>query len=402
MIDPRLTKLADVLTRYSTRIKKGDLVAITAEPAGEPLVAELARAVVRLGGHPVWLVRNELIEEILLEQGSAEQLAYLSPLDMHTIETVDVRIGVWAETNTKAASRFDPARSAAIQSAKRPYMKRFMQRAAEGKLRWCGTQYPTAASAQDAEMSLRQYEDFVFGAGLLNDPDPVAAWQGVHDRQEKIRAYLQGKKLLHFKVPPRTSASGSALDDGTDLRVDVSRGIWINCAGHENFPDGEVFCGPTGVDGHVNYTFPAVYEGREVTGVRLQFKAGRVVDAKADKNEDFLFKMLDQDAGARTLGEIAIGTNYGIKEFTRNTLFDEKIGGTFHAAVGAGYPESGSTNESGLHWDMVCDLRPERARNASEGTPGSSERTRNASVGFPGGTIEADGTVFHRAGQFTI
>lgn len=386
MHDPRLDKLAQVLVNYSTRVKKGDLVGIYAEPLGQPLVEALALAVIRAGGHPMWVVRNEAIEELLLEHGSEAQLDFLSPLDLHAIETLDVRLGVWAESNTKASSRIDPARSARIQSARRPFMKRFMQRAAEGKLRWCGTQFPTLASAQDAEMSLRQYEDFVFGAGLLDHADPLASWQAVHGKQEKIRAYLQGKKLLHFKVPPRMGPGGAPVNDGTDLRVDVSKGIWINCAGHENFPDGEVFCGPTGVDGHVNYSFPAVYEGREVTGVRLEFKSGRVVDAKADKNEDFLFKMLDQDAGARTLGEIAIGTNYGIKEFTRNTLFDEKIGGTFHAAVGAGYPESGNSNESGLHWDMVCDLRP---------TPASG-----ANASQPGGTIEADGVVFHRGGEF--
>jgi aminopeptidase len=387
MADARLDRLAQVLVKYSTRVKKGDLVGITAEPLGQPLVEALALAVIRAGGHPVWIMRNEMIEELVLQHGTQDQLDFLSPLELYAVDTLDVRIGVWAETNTKASSRIDPARSARIQSARRPLMKKFMTRAAEGKLRWCGTQYPTHASAQDAEMSLRQYEDFVFGAGLLNEPDPVAAWQAVHERQEKIRAYLQGKQLLHFKVPPRIGLSGAPIDDGTDLRVDVSKGIWINCAGHENFPDGEVFCGPTGVDGHVNYSFPAVYEGREVIGVRLAFKAGRVVEAKADKNEEFLFKMLDQDAGARTLGEIAIGTNYGIKEFTRNTLFDEKIGGTFHAAVGAGYPESGSSNESGLHWDMVCDLRPTPAGGGYDS--------------HPGGTIEADGQVFHRAGEFS-
>jgi aminopeptidase len=186
--------------------------------------------------------------------------------------------------------------------------------------------------------------------------------------------FLNGRKELHFKVP----AGGG--NDGTDLRVSVDGATWINCAGTENFPDGEVFAGPQGVDGHVNYTFPAVYQGREVEGVRLAFKGGRVVDASATKNEEFLIKMLDQDDGARNLGEIAIGTNYAIKEFSRNTLFDEKIGGTFHAAVGAGYPESGNANQSALHWDMVCELRP--------------------IDGNPGGEILADGEAFHRDGVF--
>jgi len=248
-------------------------------------------------------------------------------------------------------------------------MKRFLERFAAGELRWVGTLYPTPASAQDAEMSLRAYEKFVFEAGLLHLPDPAAAWQQIFKRQELVREFLQGRKEVRFRTP---AADGH---DGTDLRVSVDGGTWINCSGKENFPDGEVFCGPQGADGHVNYTYPAVYNGREVEGVRLVFKGGRVVDASAKKNEAFLIEMLDQDEGARNMGEIAIGTNYAIRSFTRNTLFDEKIGGTFHAAVGAGYPESGSTNESGLHWDMVCDLRR-------------------------GGTVEADGEVFHRDGRF--
>ncbi len=382
MRDARLDRLADVLVRYSTRVKKGDLVAIAAEAVAAPLVEALGLAVVKAGGHPWWTPRSDALQEIVLTHGSDEQIGYLSPLAMQQIRTVDVTINLWAEPNTRHLSRIDPQKVAAQQAARKPYMKEFMERAARqtagqpGGLRWCGTLYPTVGFAQDAEMSLDQYEDFVFRAGMLHLPDPVAAWRQVHERQEKVRAFLQGKKEVRFRVPP---AGG---DDGTDLRVDVSRATWINCAGHENFPDGEVFAGPGGVEGHVNYTFPAVYQGREVEGVRLAFKAGRVVEASAKKNEEFLVKMLDQDAGARTLGEIAIGTNYSITEFVKNTLFDEKMGGTFHAAVGAGYPESGSSNESGLHWDMVCDLRP------------------NARTGHPGGTVEADGEVFHRAGKF--
>ncbi|MCW5766701.1 MAG: aminopeptidase [Phycisphaeraceae bacterium] len=367
--DPRLARLADVLVRYSTSVKKGDIVGIQAEPAAMPLVEALYAAATRAGGHAFWSPRSESLTELLLTEGTDEQVAWASPIAQHYCETVDVSLGVWAEQNTRMLSRFDPARAALLQQARKPFLKRFLQRAAEGSLRWCGTQYPTQAAAQDAERSLRQYQDFVFRAGLLHLDDPVAAWQRIHERQQRVCDWLQGRKTLRFTAP---ACDGH---DGTDLTVDVSRATWINCAGKENFPDGEVFAGPGGVDGRVNYTFPAVYNGREVLGVRLVFKGGRVVEASATKGEDFLIKMLDQDAGARTLGEIAIGTNYSITEFSRNTLFDEKIGGTFHAAVGAGYPESGSTNESGLHWDMVCDLRS-------------------------GGQITSDGEVFHRDGRF--
>lgn len=380
MRDPRLDKLADVIVRYSTRVKKGDLVQISAEAVAFPLVEATYEAVLRAGGHPYWTPRSEALQELLLTTGSDEQIAYISPIELHRVRTIDVHIGFWAEMNTKFLGKVDPAKTALAQSSRKPWFKIFMERAAKSKepggLRWCGTLYPTLGSAQDAEMSLRAYEDFVFRAGLLHLPDPVAAWQQIHDRQERVREFLQTKRVLRFRVPAHDR------HEGTDLTVDVNpaKSTWINCAGHENFPDGEVFTGPQGVDGVVNYTFPAVYQGREVEGVRLKFRAGRVVEASAKKNEEFLIKMLDQDAGARNLGEIAIGTNYSITDFSRNTLFDEKLGGTFHAAVGAGYPESGNTNESGLHWDMVCELR-------QRGT-------------CPGGTIEADGEVFHRDGRF--
>jgi aminopeptidase len=383
MRDPRLDKLAAVLVDYSTRVKKGDLVAIRSDANALPMIEATFEAVLKAGGHPTWVPQSERLHELLLAHGSDEQLAYLSPLEMHRVETADVQIAFWSEENTSYLARMDSSKIARQQASRKPFMKKFFERAANGSMRWVGTQVPTQACAQNASMSLTQYSDFVFRAGLLHTPDPVAAWKAVQQRQERVREFLQGKKEVRFKVPP--PADGS--HDGTDLIVNVSKATWINCAGMENFPDGEVFAGPTGVEGHVNYTFPAVYNGRDVDGVRLRFKGGRVVDASARRNEDFLFKMLDLDQGAKNLGEIAIGTNYAITEFTKNTLFDEKIGGTFHAAVGAGYPESGNSNESALHWDMVCELRP---------TKGPDNTT------IPGGTIEADGQVFHKDGKFLI
>jgi aminopeptidase len=379
--DPRLDRLADVLVAYSTRVKPGDICGVSFDAMGWPLARAVTDACIRAGGHPFLLARRTMLAESLLTHGSVEQLAFANPVMSHYIETVDVHFSLWAEENTRALSRFDPARLASFQQGAKPFMKTFLARAAAGKLRWCGTQMPTAAAAQDAEMSLAQYEAFVYRAGRLNETDPAAAWRAVHDRQERVREYLQGKRELRFRAP---ACDGH---DGTDLVVDTSRSKWINCSGHENFPDGEIFAGPGAVNGHVNYSFPAVYQGRESTGVRLTFKDGRVIDASATKNEEFLIRLLDQDAGARVMGEIAIGTNYDITEFSRNTLFDEKIGGTFHAAVGAGYPESGNSNESGLHWDMVCDLRPRKAADGSL---------------VPGGRIEADGEVFHRDGRFLI
>ena len=382
MRDSRLDRLADVLVRYSTKVKKGDVVCIASDAVAMPLIEATFEAVIRAGGHPYWSPKSETLQEILLSQGTDEHLQFVSPIEMHRVQTIDVHIGIWAEVNTKFLSSVDPRRVAMHQSARKPTFKVFMERAAlasenkPGGLRWVGTLYPTQANAQDAEMSLRAYEDFVFRAALLHQADPVGEWEKIKSRQERVRDYLQKKKEVHFFVP------GHEGHDGTDLRVDVSKATWINCAGQENFPDGEVFAGPQGADGHVNFTFPAVYQGREVEGVRLKFKEGRVVEASAKKNEKFLYEMLDQDPGARNMGEIAIGTNYAITNFTKNTLFDEKLGGTFHMAVGAGYPESGSNNQSGLHWDMVCEMRKRAA--------------------CPGGVITADGEAFHRDGKFVL
>jgi aminopeptidase len=374
MRDPRLDKLADVLTGYSTGVRKGDLVNIHAEPSALPLIEAIYRSVLRAGGHPFWTPKSESLHEALLNEGSEEQLAYVSPLDLERVAKIDVHIGLWSEVNTRYLSRVDPGKIAREQAARRPVRKIFMERESNHELRWCGTQFPTMASAQEAEMSLRQYEDFVFGAGLLDTPDPVGGWRRIRETQERLRERLQGSKQIRFLVPPHDG------HDGTDLRVDVDGSTWINCAGESNFPDGEVFAGPRGAEGHVNYSFPAVHDGNEVVGTRLGFAGGRVVEASARKNEAFLIKMLDQDAGARVMGEIALGTNYAIRQFSRNTLFDEKIGGTFHAAVGAGYPESGNSNDSGLHWDMVCDLR--------KGVTG------------PGGEVIVDGEVISRDGKF--
>jgi aminopeptidase len=366
MPDPRLDRLAQVLVRYSVGVRPGKLVSLVGPPLTEPLIVALYREVLRAGGHPVVLLAPEACAEILYKEGSPEQLSYVSPLDRSEVESVDVTIHAGAELNTKALTNVDPAKQALRSKARRPLMDLFLRRAADKSLRWVYTQYPCHASAQDAEMSLPEYEDFVFSAGMLHREDPVAAWQALSQQQAHVRDYLNKVRELHFTTPR-----------GTDLRVGVAGRTWINCDGHENFPDGEVFTGPIedATEGTVCFDFPAVHHGREVDGVRLVFRAGRVVDASATKGEDFLIRMLDQDAGARALGEIAIGCNYAVTRYTKNTLFDEKIGGTFHAALGAAYPESGGKNESGLHWDMVCDLRQ-------------------------GGRISADGRTISENGRF--
>ena len=367
MRDPRLDKLAAVLVQYSINVKKGDLVRIGGELPGLPLMEAVYEQVLMAGGHPFLNVAVEELEDAFFRIGSDEQLSYVSPVSQHMIETIDAYVGIWAKNNTRSRTNVPPEKQALASKARKPFLTKLLERAAKKELRWVGTQFPTVGSAQDAEMSLHEYADFVFRAGLLHLADPLAGWKRMSERQQRLVDFLDSKKEIRV------------LGGGTDLRLGVDGRKWINCDGHENFPDGEVFTGPieTATEGTIRYTFPGVHGGREVQEITLVFKAGRVVDARAAKGEEYLVRMLDQDPGARTLGEFAIGTNFGIRQFTRNTLFDEKIGGTCHAAVGAAYPESGGKNESALHWDMVCDLR------------------------LPGCEIRADGEVILREGKFT-
>jgi aminopeptidase len=366
MRDPRLDKLAAVLVRYSTQVQPGQLVSLVGPPLAEPLVVALYREVLLAGGHPLVLMAPEACTEMLYRHGSSEQIAYLNPFELREVEAVDVAIHLLAPENTHALTNLDASRPARRSRARWPIMELFLRRAAEKSLRWVATQFPCQAAAQDASMSLTEYEEFVFGAGMLDRDVPELAWQALSERQARLVDFLQHIREVRF-VTPR----------GTDLRLGVGGRTWINCDGHENFPDGEVFTGPIegATEGTVCFDFPAVHGGREVQGIRLVFRAGRVVDASASHGEKFLIGMLDQDPGARVLGEAALGCNYAITRHTRNTLFDEKIGGTFHVALGASYPESGGKNQSGLHWDMVADLRD-------------------------GGRVEADGVAISQVGRF--
>jgi aminopeptidase len=369
MRDSRLDKLANVLVTYSVGVKRNDLVRVQGATIALPLVRAVYREVLRAGGHPVLRLSDDECDDVFFAEADQHQLSFLSPLAMPEVQAIDCSIGIWADENTKSLTRVDPRKQTLVSQARKPVMNTFLKRAAltgKKKLRWTGTQYPCHAAAQDAERSLAEYEDFVFTAGLLHRKDPAAEWRKISQRQQRLADYLNKAREIRFRTP-----------QGTDLRLGVKGRRWINCDGHENFPDGEVFTGPIedATEGTVVYSFPGVHGGREVHDIRLMFKAGKVVDAVAGKGEDFLIQMLDQDKGARILGEIAVGTNYAITEYTKNTLFDEKIGGTFHAAVGSAYPETGGKNNSGLHWDMVCDLRK-------------------------GGTVEVDGKVISKNGRF--
>ena len=366
MAEPRLDKLAHLLVRYSTCVQPGDVVALVAPPLAEPLLLAAYREVLLAGGHPVVHMEPEADAELLLKHGNPDQLSRPNPFEAWLVENCDVSIYFLAPVNTRALTQIDSARQSLLEKGRRLVMDTFLRRAAEGKLRWAVAQMPCLAAAQEADLSLSEYEDFVFRACFLDQPDPSGAWYVLSERQQRLIDFLQGVSELRFLTP-----------GGTDLKVNVAGRTWMNSDGRENLPDGEVFTGPRedATEGTVHFNCPGLHKGREIADIRLGFRAGRVVEATAARGEDYLLGMLDQDPGARVLGEVALGCNFAITRSTRNALFDEKIGGTFHVALGASYPATGGLNLSALHWDLICDLRE-------------------------GGVIEADGVVISRNGRF--
>ncbi|HEX7078280.1 MAG TPA: aminopeptidase [Candidatus Eisenbacteria bacterium] len=367
MNDPRVDQLADLLVNYSVAVRPGDKVAVQGSTAAEPLLKAVYAAVLRAGGNPTVTAVLPGMDELLYRYASDEQLQHVPPPFRLIVETYDALIAIMGATNTKALSNVPPGKMVLNQRAMGEVQRTFMKRAATRELRWVGTLFPSNAYAQDAEMGLGEYEDFVYGACLPDRDDPIGHWRRFSAWQQRIVEWFRGKKEVRVVGPE------------TDLSLSIAGRPFINCDGKANMPDGEVFTSPVegSVEGHVYYTYPAIYRGREVTGVRLWLEKGRVVKATAEKNEEFLLRTLDVDAGARGVGEFAIGTNPGVTRFMKQTLFDEKIAGTFHMALGASIPESGGTNESAVHWDMVCDLRG-------------------------GGEIRVDGELLHKNGKFAI
>lgn len=367
MLDPRVEKLADLLVNYSIAAQPGHKVAIQGSTLAEPLIRAVYAEVLKAGAYPMVLAQIPGLEEVFYQHASDDQLQHVPPPQRQIIETYQGLIAIMGSGNTRSLSNVPPQKLAMNQKAAGEMSRIFMQRTAAKEMTWVGTLFPTAATAQDAEMGLLEFEDLVYGACLPDLDDPIGYWKRFSKWQQGLVDWLRGKRTVHV------------LGRDTDLRLSIEGRPFINCDGRANMPDGEVFTSPVegSVEGHVRYTYPAMYRGREVENVRLRLEKGRVVEAKADKGEEFLNRTLDIDEGARIPGEFAIGTNRGVTRFMRQTLFDEKIAGTFHMALGASIPQSGGTNVSAVHWDMVCDLRE-------------------------GGEIRVDGELLHKNGKFVI
>ena len=365
MIDHRLERMARTIVDYSLALKPGDLLRIEASALTQPLVAAAFAEAMRAGANVLTRISLDGIGESFLRLASDDQLAYISESERVETETVTARLAIGGGWNNRSLSGVNPDRLAIQRKARAPIAERMLQRRLKDELRWCITQYPTQASAQDAEMSLEEYESFVFGACFADRPDPIAEWQSLSATQAGLVERLN--RVRRLRVEARD----------TELELAVENRRWVNSDGKANFPSGEVFSAPVenSVNGRIRFEFPAVYSGRMVTGISLEFKDGRVVAAQAESGEDFLKAMIATDAGAARLGEVAFGTNPGIQRFTRNILFDEKIGGTMHFALGAAYPECGGNNKSAIHWDLIKDLRS-------------------------GGRVFADGKLIYEQGKF--
>jgi len=347
MFDPRVEKLARVLIHYSLRLKKNEWLVMVGPANAEELYKAVLVEALKQGANVTSRITIPDAGYLFYRYASGNQLRFVSPTEKLETEQADAMLFVWSSWNTREFTNIDPKRLAIAQQARKQLFETRLQREAAGKFRWVGTLYPTPAAAQDAEMSLIEYQEFVYGAGMVDKKDPIREWEKVSRRQQMLIRKLN--RLHTIRI----------VGEDTDITFGVSGRKWVNCDGRVNFPDGEVFTSPdeTKTEGKIRYHFPAVYLGKEVLNVRLLFEKGRVVEAKADKGADLLRAMIKTDDGASRVGELSFGTNYSIQRFTKNTLFDEKIGGTMHVALGAALPETGGKNKSAIHWDMVCDTR---------------------------------------------
>lgn len=367
LIDAKISKWAKALVGYSLNPKKGDKVLVRGSYLTLPLLKEIYRELLKAGTYPeIRIIENEF-SEIFFQEAGAEQLDYISYYEEYVAKNYNGTIYVGGEANTKSLANADPEKIRRSSASRKEISKIFAKRSASGELKWVITHFPVVGSAQEAGMTLSQFEDFVIKSCFLDKADPVKEWQRVHDMQEKIINYLEKKS--DFRI----------VSKDTDVSFRAGGRKWINSDGHHNFPSGEVFTSPieNSMNGHVRFSYPGIYMGKEIENIYIVFKNGKVAEAKAEKGEELLHALLAIDKGASYVGEAAIGTNYGIQRFIKNMLFDEKIGGTVHIALGNGFGEAGGKNMSALHWDMLCDMKK-------------------------GGIIYADGEPFYRNGKFTL
>jgi len=359
-------KYAKLLARYSMGIRKGDKVLICGSYLAESLVREVYKEAIIAGAYPEIKLSIPGTEKIFYEYACDDQLKYISPAQKLYYNEYDCLLNIDSPFNLKELQNVDPTRKQAVSIARTELNKIFMERSAAGKFRWTLCVHPTNSGAQEAGMSLNEYEDFVYSACFLNDDDPVASWKQLAQRQQKVVDVLNKTTHIEYK------------SEDVDIKFTTQGRTWINSCGTFNMPCGEVFTTPVedSVNGKVRFSYPGIFMGQEIEDITLEVKDGLVVKWDAKKGKALLDKVFEIE-GARRFGEAAVGTNKGIDKFTRNMLFDEKIGGTIHMAVGAAYPETGGRNESSIHWDLLADMKKDSY-------------------------IKADGQIVYKNGEFVL
>jgi aminopeptidase len=365
MVDSRVEKLARLCVHYSVAVKPKEKVVIQGSELAFPLINEIFRECLLSDAYPY--VKPELdVAYTFFRHAKEHQLEFVSPFEKFMDENMDVQIRIECQPNPKRLTNIDPSKIQLRRASGRESSEILTKRSSEGKFRSVILPYPISAQAQEATMSLEEYEDFVYKSCLVDKEDPVVEWKKIHEQQEKVCRFLNQIDEMHI------------LGEDTDLKFSVKGRKWVNCSGKENMPDGEVFTSPIedSANGTVRFTLPGIFSEREVEGIKLTFRDGKVVEASATRGNEFLQRILQID-GAERIGEAAIGTNYGITKFTKNMLFDEKIGGTIHIALGTSFPEAGGLNESAIHWDILKDMKKD-------------------------GEIYADGKLFYKNGKFVI
>lgn len=360
-------KLARLITEHSLGLKKGDIVMLKAETTAEPLIKAFYKQIILMGAHPLLRLFLPESTEYLAKYGTEEQLDFLPEFELEQTRAMTAYIYIDSEINTKSLTNTPANRLARIKKKAMPVREIMNKREEEGLFRWSLCPYPTYSMAQEAEMSFDEYSAFVYEACKLNEDDPIQAWKNVEKSQNAVKNLMDGTKSIRIK----------GLH--TDLTLSVEGRTWENCCGYRNMPDGEVFTSPveTSAEGTIFFDIPTTFNGVEAKNVFLRFEKGKVVEAKAEKGQDFLHKMLEIDEGARFAGEIAFGLNDNISIPTKNILFDEKIGRSMHLAIGASYESVGGKNKSALHWDLIKDMKN-------------------------GGTVEADGKLIYKDGKHLL
>lgn len=369
MLDSFCEKLAKLATNYSMDVKKGDRIVIMGPVLAKDLFLALQTEILKAGGHPLLIPHLEGSDELFFKFASDDQLGYFDDIYLTMAKELDGLIQILSDYNTKKLNLVDPKKMGRFQGAvKRFEMRKIINdREIKGEVNWVVIPYPCQSYAQEASMDLFSYTNFVEKALLLDKDNPVKEWQKIQKKQDQLVEYLNNVKKIHV------------LGEDTNLKLSVEGRKWKNCCGLNNLPDGEVYTGPVedSVNGYIRFTFPGIHSGKEIENIFLEFKDGKVINATADKGEGLLQEIL-KIRNANKLGEFAVGTNYGIQQFSKNMLFDEKMGGTMHCALGLGFPQTGSKNISAIHWDILKDMK------------------------VPGSKIIADDKVIYEEGEWKI